>query len=376
MIYLKPQYGLCNRLRAIASGLELARQRGDRLTVVWFRDEGMTVPFLSLMERPTEFNIIDFDSESFELAREHFLKQKNERFYAWTDLDSSEKRDKMVNCLFTTPTNVDFAIETCLQLCDKVDYSWVRPKLSVRQVVETYFQKLGQDCVGIHIRRTDNLKSRLYSPIYLFEAAIDKEIMRSPNMKVFLATDDEEVKERLENRFGARIVTVAGVADRFEDGGVAAGFVDLLLLAKTRRVYGSFWSSFSLVAAQLGKIPCSCLKIQIGDPEQKMLLQEQRIRVLECQVNLLKKSPLDYYIIRFHRHDGTCETFDQVIEIGMNRRIFWRTELYWSRDGYLFLGWDFSSEAKTVKIANGSIVKNLGQPGEVVNLYGVWKKTT
>ena len=88
----------------------------------------------------------------------------------------------------------------------------------------------------------------------LFET-IDKELEANAELSVFLATDSEAVKADMRKRYGKRILTAEAAADRNSVSGIQDGILDLYTLAGTRRIYGSFRSSFSELAAELGNIP-------------------------------------------------------------------------------------------------------------------------
>ena len=64
----------------------------------------------------------------------------------------------------------------------------------------------GKDTIGIHIRRTDNKKSVLFSPTELFVERIDQEITENKNVKFYLATDDLNEERFMKQRYGDRII--------------------------------------------------------------------------------------------------------------------------------------------------------------------------
>ncbi len=43
--------------------------------------------------------------------------------------------------------------------------------------------------------------------------------------------------------------------------GIREGVADMYTLARTQKIYGSFQSSFSNIAAQLGRVPLEILKL-------------------------------------------------------------------------------------------------------------------
>jgi hypothetical protein len=133
--------------------------------------------------------------------------------------------------------------------CNFADF---RPVKELRECIDRYRGSLG-DAVGLHIRRAENEKSRNYSPTELFIAAIQEEIKDDPAVRFFLATDSEEEEAFLTGKFNGRLLVHSKQSLR-RDGPTAIrdAVIDLYCLAACRKIYGSFWSSFSETAQRLG----------------------------------------------------------------------------------------------------------------------------
>ena len=112
-----------------------------------------------------------------------------------------------------------------------------------------------------HIRRTDNLASIRQSPIELFYQKLDEKIKEDGKVAIYLATDSEEVKREMKERYGDRIFCSGKKADRGSLEGIREGITDMYTLARTQKIYGSFQSSFSDMAAQIGGVPLEILKL-------------------------------------------------------------------------------------------------------------------
>jgi len=105
--------------------------------------------------------------------------------------------------------------------------------------------------VGVHIRRTDHKKAILHSPTAAFIAAMAK---CSENTVFILATDSEKEVELLKAEFTGRVFTLANVNERWSPLGVKNAIVDMLGLASCRKIFGSYDSSFSQMAAAYGGV--------------------------------------------------------------------------------------------------------------------------
>ena len=121
--------------------------------------------------------------------------------------------------------------------------------------------------IGVHIRRGDHKPARKYSPTAMFMERVRAELERVPDTQVFLATDDPEAEAEMRAEFGKAIVTRAKASlNRAEIKAQQDAVVDLYCLAATQRIYGSFASSFSRAAAELGGIPRETVSLHQGEP--------------------------------------------------------------------------------------------------------------
>lgn len=257
MIVLRPGSGLCNRLRAMGSAIKLAREVSADLRVEWFRCPirrwaarcGMRAGFCDL------FDPIDgIDVRERIVVRNEFPWVK--RIYSSSNpfFSGEENRQEFAQFVKTSPSQTRW-LWTCFAFYPNDDFSWLQPRKELRARIESGAAGFGDRCIGLHIRRTDNKNSAQYSPLSLFTAKIEDEIAKDEGVRFFVSTDDESIKAELRQRYGSRILSCEQVGARYTIKGEQDAVVDLFLLARTNKLYGSFWSSFSEVAAQIGKIP-------------------------------------------------------------------------------------------------------------------------
>ena len=114
---------------------------------------------------------------------------------------------------------------------------------------------MGKNTIGIHIRRTDNLESIQHSPIKKFIDYIYTAIRNNDNQKFYLATDDLSVKEEFIKLFGDKIITMDCVLRRDSEEGIKSALLELYILSSCSKIIGSYYSSYSELAAQIGNIP-------------------------------------------------------------------------------------------------------------------------
>lgn len=134
------------------------------------------------------------------------------------------------------------------------------PIKSIKERIDDRCSQFAENTIGVHIRRTDNVASILQSPLELFFEKVDEELDKDNHTMVYLATDSEEVKSQMKQRYGKRIIGSSVPADRTSVTGIQDGLLDMYTLSRTRRIYGSFQSSFSEMASQIGSVPFEILK--------------------------------------------------------------------------------------------------------------------
>ena len=141
------------------------------------------------------------------------------------------------------------------------DISWLRPVKEIRLKID--FQKSNKNIIAIHIRRTDNIVSIENSPLELFEQVIDRYIASNVNVKFFLSTDDPLVKEKFGLIYPNNLVFLQHELNRNSCDGIRNALVDLFSLSLCGIIYGSYWSSFSTLAAVIGGSELKILKSDV-----------------------------------------------------------------------------------------------------------------
>ena len=267
-----PVGGLANRMRALASALTLARKSDCRLQVIWFQDWALHAPFHSLFQ---EIRVPDLALKEAAFSDCLYDRPRQRNLY----FPRLFQQMRFRGCLYEksiTPLckqNFDFtkwarqgdvymASYTAFQ---PYSYELLRrlfvPQPEIQRLIDRRCARFAEGrTIGVHIRRTDNTASIRQSPIELFFAAIDRELAQHPDLLIYLATDSESVKQEMNARYGERLICAEEEADRNSTAGIQGGVVDMYTLARTHKIYGSFQSSFSELAAQLGDVPLEIVK--------------------------------------------------------------------------------------------------------------------
>ena len=245
---IMPIGGLCNRLRVINAARKLALDVGAKLRIWWFVNHEMNARFTDLFkyDKSCGFTILQIGGSAMRLC--HIFSRYNPFWIPHSD------RDKFVQNIKSGKTSKNY-LSTFSDFYPNEDYSWLRPNDALQNEIENFSARLGDNAIGLHIRRTDNVQAIAMSPDFLFEERISDELKRCPSKKFFLSTDDDKVREKLCKEFEGCVYSRMNIAARNQSNGVADAVVDLMLLAKCEKIYGSYWSSFSDVAALIGRCP-------------------------------------------------------------------------------------------------------------------------
>lgn len=292
-LIINPMGGLANRMRAMASGLSLARDVSKLLNggkpyqilpqFVWLKNRELNAEFTDIFRMP---DILVDRLEYPSRLKYDFLynipRKRNLYITALTcrrfgvslyDRDKSYRdrfkdNDGEKELLSLIAGSINHGKSCLLRGCtvfypfDEDFYrSLFHPTEEITTLVEERLNILGKHSVGIHIRRSDNVESISNSPDEMFVAKIKEILSSEANTRFYLASDSETVKTRFKKIFGDHIVTGTKKADRNSVDGIKEAAIELFTLAGTDRIYGSYYSSFSEAAALIGKRPYKAVTI-------------------------------------------------------------------------------------------------------------------
>lgn len=269
---LLPIGGLANRMRAIASAVHLCRMSGCSLDVYWFRDKGLNACFGDIFkEIKTDRVCIHGDSLSGKLLYDHprrhnmwipRVPQKllfRNRVYDNEINDYERNKDIFMKFL----AEGGLYVSSCYPIIDfntDIFRDLFKPVEEIETKAYSVISNMSDYRIGIHVRRTDHIVSINNSPNELFYQAIDEELNLNNSLSIYLATDSENVKEDFKNKYGNRIFFSTSEADRNSVSGIMDAVAQMYVLSMTNKIYGSYGSSYSEVAAALGGIPLIVLK--------------------------------------------------------------------------------------------------------------------
>lgn len=280
MILIQTSEGIANRLRVIASGLSLARDLNKKLVIIWPISLNLNCGYLDLFIPPQEFIIIEksitskfllyknsnnllrkllYNIYSFVFSYNFILLNSEIPEKVW-ELPSNRLSKKNIQCnvknIFIS-TSEEF-YENSYAFYTKI----IKPIDFIQKKIDLIIKEISQPFIGLHIRRTDHLESTEISRTELFIEVIKQELIKVSNVMFYLSTDSLIEAKKIINLFGSnRIYYNEGKnLQRNSLEGIQQALIDLIILSKSYKIYGSYRSSFSELASTIGNIKLVIVK--------------------------------------------------------------------------------------------------------------------
>ena len=263
-----PDGGLTNRLRLLASAERIARVLDQPFALHWVRNRQCGCAFNDLFTN--DITLVG-EEELPDEKRTHVYKDGKADDYTASHLmvmNSIKRLHELPNIVIRSCWFVAF-VDECVRDEESTLPEYFRKEMAeyhmmlepvqeVRFEVERFSASFDQHTVGVHIRRADHIDARRESPNDRFVNRLQELMNMNPATNFFLATDCVSTERYFMERFGDRIRVYPkhyerskghGLAlDRGTREGMMGALVDLLLLARVRRVVGSAGSTFSRAA--------------------------------------------------------------------------------------------------------------------------------
>ena len=263
--------GIGNRLKGLISVIRIGKAYNRKVLLHWPKNVLMGCDFNVLFKN--KFNEIS-DRELDET-----LKKKHSFYRDWLNNIKSKRRIHLFQCwrflmlqneiprkfAKVYPTikgnNIDFEYDRIPEKIKKEILSHLRSLIPTKEIKKRVkdFEKKNKvsEMVGIHIRRTDFKKSPdgrgNISTDDLFFKRIEEILKKNPKQKFFLCTDSLETEKEFKEKYGKRMVVLPKKNwDMSSYEASKDSFTDVLLLAKTNQILGTYLSTFTEIAWWFG----------------------------------------------------------------------------------------------------------------------------
>ena len=248
---VEPTAGLGNRMRAIAASLELARRLSCPLRLVWTRTSALGCRFDALF---TPLPGVTISEHAWTTSR---LERAARRLAGFPVITEPEIERRRQHDGFDDLERVRRPyLITCTRFINvPVRLGVLQPLDAIMRTVDEVTAPFTPHTVGVHIRRGENdpaTHGPLTAPIDCFLAAMRQRLDAEPRTTFFLSTDSPAEERLVTSAFGSRVVSLPKSLDRRTTEAIRAALVDMLCLGRTSLVLGSYLSSFTDLAAELG----------------------------------------------------------------------------------------------------------------------------
>jgi hypothetical protein len=257
-VVIVPIAGLCNRMRAIASGIYLSKKIGIPISIYWHKKNECLADFTELFQT---IKLDDVTIQPLKLSKFYFYPDQKRNLYLPGNIRKAIFKTQIVNFNKNTgnvfdkiSTNGGY-ITTPHSLCQHYSLNEIfKPIDKIKSSISNITDKFSSNVIGIHIRRTDNKQAIDKNSLEDFYNRMDIEIIENPNIKFYLATDSISVKEEMIAKYKEKIISYNASLSRDSVKGMQDAVIDLWCLSSTSFIIGSFYSSYSELAAELGGI--------------------------------------------------------------------------------------------------------------------------
>ena len=267
-IVVRANGGLGNRMRVLAACLALCQKLGREIEVLWINNyelncdyENLFLPLEGIVV--TNMNYIPKWNKIGLKLRANSIKKTYEDFdIQLADKEIVELYAIQSDLLKRIKNAKTVYIDTCEHFYG--DHSFLSLLLPTPHVLQEVYRRMEEmntdNYYGVHIRRGDNEMSKLQSPTMEFIEKLTKLEKNHTNLYFYLSTDDKGEARILQKMMGEKLYWFAAGQNRAKPRDIASALVDLLMLSKSKRILGSYWSSFSEIAAQYSGVPLEVIK--------------------------------------------------------------------------------------------------------------------
>lgn len=273
MLIIEPCAGLSNRILALATAYQLAKEYHHRIKLLWDVDKTVGIEVERLFLLPENIQVITMTKAPLyqkpllalkSKAIRKWYRAKSDLFLDCCDISESLKKNDGGLVREALKKYEIVYIKSFSELEKITDYKIFEIFQISSEIMEKgqeVFEKIDNKTIGMHIRRTDHEDAIEKSPMDLFILKAKELLEGSEISQIYLATDDRAVEEEMKDIFKDKIITYSSKTfSRCNLDGMQDGVIDLLALSKCRKIYGSYGSTFSKMASYLGN--CSLTILQ------------------------------------------------------------------------------------------------------------------
>lgn len=258
-LILAPTAGLCNRMNAILCAIALKKTLDWDIQVYWENTKDCKVDFQDLflpIEGISVNRLLNFWMKPG-TKKNLYIPYIIRKLYFDLCLDGNKSTFKDITPMLLKKKHIyihsynRFSTQDITESVGKI----FKPTPELQKSIDETTSQYTNRTIGIHIRRTDNAAAIDNNPLEKFQSIMEQEIAKYPSVKFYLASDDQEVKQRFCKLYKDKVITRDIPLCRDSKEGMKEAVIDLYCLAKCSKIIGSSHSTYSMMASWLYDAP-------------------------------------------------------------------------------------------------------------------------
>jgi len=285
--------GISNRLKIMVSLMRLAKKTKSNFYFYWPKNKLCNLEFQDLFEK--------MNGEITKEEAKKVLESKNKKYYGDNlNLFDFPNKEKVIfsgwRFIFQTKDIIPLSKDVLFKGQKNLDYEFFNTPLELREELSCLLRNFKplpplmkkikefsekeniSQAIGIHMRRGDFKEAQEISSDKRFLKKIQEILEKDPKVRFFLCTDSKESEKLLKKDFGEKIITYPKKEfDRLKKEFLQEGLIELFLLSKTKRIIGSYLSSYTEMAWWLGGCKAK-IEVLANEEDKKNTLQNRNKR--------------------------------------------------------------------------------------------------
>lgn len=332
-IYLKPNQGLGNRLLTLDSAYAFAREfQYNKIYLCWVKSEGFSDEsfgeLFDLDQLPNNISLIS-DTQYNDAAKEflnldHLFTQDPDTLKYVVDIDINELLQSVNTFCLNSYASIDWIFGIQLKHRHMFLKNYIHPSPELQKCISQC--DVDKNYIGVHIRKGDAITGPWSKHYKESKDEYFENIIRAyVDTPVFLSTDSEATEKHYTQKFDNIVVS----NKNFTDPSLTVNdnkplqkeaAIDMFLLSKTRKIYGTNWSTFNEISSIVGDTNLELLTDKTPTNLQRktnisvVTVTKNRNKILKTSINswLIHNDIKEIVVVDYSSDDFDQEYFENL----------------------------------------------------------------
>ncbi len=332
-IYLKPNQGLGNRLLMLDSAYAFAREfQYNKIYLCWVKSKGFSDEsfgeLFDLDQLPKNISLIS-DTQYNDAAKEflnldHLFTQNPDTLKYVVDIDINGLLKSINTFCLNSYASIDWIFGIQLKHRNMFLKNYIYPSPELKKYTNQC--NVNKNYIGVHIRRGDAITGPWAKYYEESKDEYFENIIRAySDTPIFLSTDSEATEKYYTEKFNNIVIS----NKNFTDPSLTVNdykplqkeaVIDMFLLSKTRKIYGTNWSTFNEISSIVGHTNLELLTDKTPTNLQRktnisvVTVTKNRNKILKTSINswLIHNDIKEIVIVDYSSDDFDQEYFENL----------------------------------------------------------------